>query len=124
MSAPKHTPGPWRVVMGHYRLRVDGKRRFADANAESVVMSGSIEAGNYRRVADCRDEDEANLEVDAANARLIAAAPELFEALKGALAALTQPATFPADVECARVYLRTAIVKVEGLYQCIGEPKP
>jgi len=48
-----------------------------------------------------------------ANARLIAAAPELLEAAKGALAALTQHATFPADVAAARSFLAAAIAKAE-----------
>lgn len=51
--------------------------------------------------------------VDFTNARLAAAAPEMLDALKGILAALTQPKTFPADVEAARVYARAAIAKAE-----------
>lgn len=48
------------------------------------------------------------------NLALIAAAPELLEACKGALAALTQPKTFPADIECARTFLRAAIARATG----------
>ena len=47
-------------------------------------------------------------------ARLIAAAPELLEAAKGALAALTQNKTFPADIAAAKSFLQTSIAKAEG----------
>jgi hypothetical protein len=48
---------------------------------------------------------------DAANAKLIAAAPDLLIAAKGAIAALSQNKTFPADVEVAKSILRDAIKK-------------
>jgi hypothetical protein len=50
-------------------------------------------------------------EQDHANARLIAAAPDLLDSAQAALAALSQPKTFPADVEAAKLYLRAAIAK-------------
>ena len=51
---------------------------------------------------------------DLAGARLIAAAPEMLEALKGALAALSQNKTFPADIDAAKSFIAGAIAKAEG----------
>jgi hypothetical protein len=47
----------------------------------------------------------------AANARLIAAAPDLLEAAQGAIAALSQPHTYPADIEAAKTWLARAVAK-------------
>lgn len=51
--------------------------------------------------------------IDFANARLIAAAPALLAACKGAIAALSQNATFPADVDAAKLWLSTAVAQAE-----------
>ena len=45
---------------------------------------------------------------------LIAAAPELLEALKAAIAALSQNKIFPADIKAAKKFLNNAIAKAEG----------
>lgn len=64
-SAPKHTPGPWSVrndsdkAPNTYRVRADLSHRKHEATEESVCITGTE-----------------------ANARLIAAAPELLEALE------------------------------------------
>jgi len=42
------------------------------------------------------------------------AGPDLLIAAKGALAALSQPATFPADIDAAKKWLTDAIAKAEG----------
>jgi len=57
---------------------------------------------------------EAASEEDAANARLIAAAPDLLGACKGAIAALAQNKTYPADIDAAKSFLSGAIAKAEG----------
>ena len=96
-----HTPGPWRL---------ESESRSPDGSDLLVTTDD----GAYS-IADCRmqatgvgDTEEAE-----SNARLIAAAPELLAALKGILAALTQPATYPADLKYARRIARDAIVKLE-----------
>lgn len=67
----KHTPGPWVVrddsdkAPFTFRVRADLSHRKHDASEESVCITGSE-----------------------ANARLIAAAPELLEALQSALVGL------------------------------------
>ncbi len=63
MSGTKHTPGPWRV----------------EANRSAVYVL----AGNFC-VATTADERTGNVAPAADNARLIAAAPELLEALTDA----------------------------------------
>lgn len=65
----KHTPGPWKVTDNNYTLGVeteDGKYSVCD-----VCLSNG--------------ETRNDAEEDKANARLIASAPELLEALKWAM---------------------------------------
>ena len=80
MSA-KHTPGPWRLC------RVD----------TDLVLDG-----NYKAIAKAsfRATSTMNLVHETkANARLIAAAPELLEALKTLTAYLGKTATHTSDLE-------------------------
>jgi hypothetical protein len=63
----KHTPGPWEV-MNNYVKRV----------------SGAVIATTARQNSVCRFEAEVGSSEDGANARLIAAAPELLDALNHA----------------------------------------
>lgn len=65
MSESKHTPGPWKA----YGFMITG--------------------GDFRQVADCNmpvgtpgREEDATVDEDQANARLIAAAPALLESLR------------------------------------------
>jgi ketosteroid isomerase-like protein len=91
MSA--HTPGPWTVA--------DNNEVHCDA--KTIAMVADLNWGQYR---DAEDNGEAEFE---ANARLIAAAPELLEALK----ALTD-----ADTDFTRAWAkeaaRAAIAKATG----------
>lgn len=70
MSSPKHTPAPWKVGGDGPALWVEGPD--PDRNVICDII-GRQENGEYD--AGLTDEDEAN-------ARLIAAAPRLAEALK------------------------------------------
>lgn len=63
MSNPKHTPGPWRV----------------DPVVRTLVVGT---ADPMPIIADTEAASPFGVDVDAANARLIAACPELLEALK------------------------------------------
>lgn len=74
----KHTAGPWRIVEVTYKYLPEGKKRQIDIRCAAVVMGA--EGNETHRVADCRDEDRGEPEVDAANARLIAAALEADDA--------------------------------------------
>ena len=87
MSDTKHTPGPWGIVAGtqHFFIR---------------TSNGRVDGGIGRTTGD---------DIwDEANARLIAAAPDLLEVAKNILKrAWAGPSTFPA--------LRAAITKAEGV---------
>ena len=93
MSESKHTPGPWAV----YRAKNGKLLGVGDARAEGVTDPFG---GLWRSGAEME-----------ANARLIAAAPELLEAAKMALADQQQPET---EVTGAYSYLAKAIAKAEG----------
>ena len=71
----KHTPGPWRVG-------TDDRSIFTVRGTTSAGMQHSATA------AGCASLNDADLR---ANARLIAAAPELAEALLCVIACLSQP---------------------------------
>jgi hypothetical protein len=95
-SITKPTPGPWRVE--------DRYVRALKVKDIAEVPSGGVMHGK----------------VDAANARLIAAAPDLLDALTGVLA-LTRTGTHPDDKteHCCRicaaiVKARAAVAKAEG----------
>ena len=92
----KHAPGPWAVVDLGYD---SGRQVYVADNTGTTVC-------------DCdwsHTDDECE-----ANARLIAAAPEMYEALKEAEAELYQVP--PADNEQLRTLeiVRAAIAKAEG----------
>ena len=80
MTEAKHTPGPWAL------------------GAETIVISSTVGGGC---VADCGYREEGN-----ADARLIAAAPDMLEALKLAEAAM-------GNMNAAAV-VRAAIAKATG----------
>ncbi len=66
----KHTPGPWSATFEDYRWVIDCQGEFGPKKALAVT------AGFYPK--------------NEANARLIAAAPELLEALKVSRAAIAE----------------------------------
>jgi hypothetical protein len=66
----KHTPGPWEANGYHIRQRVTGTRSISE-----VAYTGPHHTAPHEYPKSCRLVDEAN-------ARLIAAAPDLLEALE------------------------------------------
>ena len=91
----QHTPGPWTVAT---RIAHDDSRLFAELNAARSDASVIIEAA---------DPDE-----EQANARLIAAAPELLRALEFAKSEMHfHPATRNSE---ALEFVRAAIAKATG----------
>lgn len=88
MSAPMHTPGPW----------VSDRGVFIKAAGNGVKIA-------TMRLSDGRGKDgREEREIDLANARLIAAAPELLEALERLAANCTadEPALKAADAAIAK----------------------
>lgn len=120
MSAPKHTPGPWMVP--HFAcddhpcdcVYVLGEHGGMGSLAEVTVDNGLpiSEGGN----------DGPDLEQAKANAHLIAAAPEMLEALRAAVDANLLPTEPPASGDAssyiqqvrAAVMIRAAIAKATG----------
>jgi len=93
MSAAKHTPGPWRLdEIGNVESEAVHNIAVVFSAAGQVNWSGS----DFDTLAHCE-----------ANARLIAAAPELLEALKYARRFLK-----PSDHDTA--FVDAAIAKAEG----------
>ena len=84
-----HTPGPWHLSS------IDGVE-------DSLMVGGGDDGSDI--VADIRDE---------ANARLIAAAPEMYETMKAILAVVNDPGPiFPGTAIGDK--LREVLAKVEG----------
>ena len=81
-NTAQHTPGPWTASS-------DGKIPVAIANLKRKVGIAIVESGLGHGPVDFREV--------AANARLIAAAPELLTALESTSAALDQARMFIAD---------------------------
>ena len=78
MSAPKHTPGPWVLV--HYAQGMDLPIPFMEHKTVAVFADG-VKRGDVAYMQHGLYGDDQAL----ANARLIAAAPEMLEALHGLL---------------------------------------
>jgi hypothetical protein len=94
----KHTPKPWKR---------DGDAVFVDV--------GSKPTNGYRRIANVCTDGFGEVDPECvANGDLIAAAPELLAACKLAIAALSQNATFPADLRLIRMTCAEAIAKATG----------
>jgi len=99
-NSAKHTPGPWFVPVGdEFRVRAHTR---SGLNV-SVVL--------------CRN-DEGGEEEGAANARLIAAAPELLEVCQMMLRELLEEAEhcgrLPLDLERAMALLQHVVTKAAG----------
>ncbi len=94
MTESSHTPGPWNVLEFKESLHITGGPRKRGLSLARIVL----------------DDDE-----DKANARLIAAAPELLEASKNFLLDNERES---GHFESAEL-LRKAIAKAEGRIECM-----
>lgn len=104
----KHTPGPWKVdewsVYSTSAKSEDGKSHSYFTVAKCAATCGSL---IHRSIA--RDEVDANT-------RLIAAAPEMLEALKRVIDDMRcacEPGDGPPE-DCGICYAKHAIAKAEG----------
>lgn len=89
-----HTPGPWEAI-----------------DRDGIGIDDNVIGPNNEQIARVYaiDTDSGN-----SNWQLITAAPALLEAAEAAVAALTQPATFPADINAAVLWLTNAIAAAKG----------
>ena len=88
MTFEKHTPGPWTYAPGFgdegFRITLGGASKWAVEKGISYAM--------------CLYPDDGDQYLEAeANARLIAAAPDLYDALKAAESALAIAASYRDD---------------------------
>ena len=100
MSEMKPTPGPWVMTEGkciYINAKVDGKRRFILQRSTGEGCGINVEAEQVR--ADCR---------------LIAAAPELLEALKACAAVCAGETMNKRGLISALEQARAAIAKATG----------
>ncbi len=95
----KHTPGPWRVGYGFMESGV------FSADGKTLVAGTHGSARNWRRQEQIAEQD--------ANARLIAAAPELLAALMG-LRLYVDPMMGGEEVDNAIRAANAAIAKAKG----------
>jgi hypothetical protein len=112
MSDVKHTPGPWTAR--------------EQKNRSGIVIGWIVEAENGDRIgwpsyanAESNEGDRAPFATTAANARLIAAAPDMLAALKHVDERVIgpspdEPLLHPDISEAWRV-VRAAIAKAEGM---------
>lgn len=114
-ATPAHTPGPWHV-------NPEGSKR--------DVIAGGVDPRRARLVADCRTHATANTAEEQANARLIAAAPDMLQALRevagncyvlehpgdtvACCGVCWEPEGEPHDHDCTMQFVLAAIAKVEG----------
>lgn len=116
----KHTPGPWKADQGIrsqaklvYINILHGKDRVSSASVYGHKTDGSPAGKEYvDRYGDKRQKPVISAEECRANARLIAAAPDLLEALEKTLTWLT---SYPGNgAITAYDQARAAIAKAAG----------
>jgi hypothetical protein len=118
----KHTPGPWKVVQENDyspARNEDFLFAYTAARPDPTQLHIKDEAGTHELIAICHIRETAN-------ARLIAAAPALLDALRQIAALLNQPvfhtetdtpqaaAILRGDAAAARAAAREAIIRAEG----------
>jgi hypothetical protein len=109
MAEQKHTPGPWR-------FGVDGDEKPFDYKGPGYYQNPSIFGPDWQEVVGC---EEYYVFSGPADARLIAAAPDLLEALKQvervvAVCLDWRDAVKRAGIACPIDQMYAAIAKAEG----------
>ncbi|MBI5725126.1 MAG: hypothetical protein HZA50_14295 [Planctomycetes bacterium] len=99
----KNTPGPW-IVEEFHPNKLSTRLR--------IVHATGAECGISTSEVVCCDVGDKNSDTARANANLMAAAPDLLEVCKSALATLDNIGS--ADRKVVRIAIRAAIAKAEG----------
>lgn len=109
----QYTPGPWTVEMG--------SRQHWHAHERLLILPQHSDDGSAAPIAKLGESRGGDYDVAAANARLIAAAPDLLSALKAAAAAINPSdihgislMTWNDRLKAATVTINAAIAKAEG----------
>ena len=102
-TVSKHTPGPWKIRNWQQRPLGNGPER------ESYLTVYAQDWG----VCNISALEEIDMPASEANAHLIASAPTMLEAIRSAIAALTQNKTYPSDIALAVKNLQEAIPRNE-----------
>ena len=107
-----HTPGPWKIGCEQNHSVDRWKKNcewshIRNGNGGLIAKVESVHPKGKRQSTD--------FDIEAANARLIAASPTMLTLCKGALAALSQNKTFPGDIDVAKAFLADAIAAAETL---------
>jgi hypothetical protein len=84
VSAPAFTPGPWQSKHDYTK---EGACTIV-GNVDGEIHSDGTTTHSYDFICTCEDEYGEYIERAEANARLIAAAPELYEATQVAMTAI------------------------------------
>ena len=116
----KHTPGPWGYDYQERHVS-DGRPRFVlrgpvggKASPHDEPWLGDLNADAHS-IHSTRPEDEQAMATERANARLIAAAPEMLEALRAISDACDLPdSSYTAVERSALARARAAIAKATG----------
>lgn len=104
MTTSKHTPGPWTIKNDY------DERHIVIANIDGESFPDGTTSYTYDFVCDTYggDYESASREVANANARLIAAAPELLDALRNLVAVQPNLMANSAEIADARAALAKA----------------
>lgn len=115
MSEARHTPGPWTVWKGHLDV-------YAGEPSLNNEFSIQGRVGDLKEIAHCAPgyhSGDIELSEAVANARLIAAAPDLLAACETAMKCLIDLAPYPPEASEGVVgivdVVRAAIQKATGV---------
>lgn len=117
MAEQAFTPGPWKADVVNFRIRAEGGH-IATIWQPREVSDSRLDGETWLQMRERTDPDRAALIKETqANARLIAAAPDLVEALKAceaAMAPIVGRFSMDAPFRKALADARAAIAKAEG----------